>query len=264
MSKTLIAHRLHLTKEPTSKNVTVIYDTTDPSNNKLGGGKDFFEEIGQTIILALVLGVVANLVTWGLKLTGNFSFRKSVRQKNPITSKNPSPQPIKTEVPKRPNNFQISSKSILWIEKELLKLNSEMWGEERPPHDLQFLQSFPETLLKKDNLSANDVAEVAKILVNEIRKRINKLEIPFRKPRVEFTSLLPNNEPGHIEFGEYETVIRIHPNYTDNPFALASILCHEIAHFILDHNGLRKDDRNENEKLTDLFIFVCGQGLIRK
>ena len=251
-----------LIKKPTSKDAAVIYDPTDPSNNKLEGGKDFFEEIGQTIIIALVLGIIANLFVWGLKSAGKFSFRKSTKQKTSTTNNESSAQPKKTEVTKPSNSFQLSSNSILWIEKELLKLNKEMWGEERPTHDLQFLQSFPETLLKKDNLSTNDVAEVAKILVNETRKRINKLEVPFRKPRVEFTSLLPNNEPGHIEFGEYETVIRIHPDYTDNPFALASILCHEIAHFILDHNGLRKDDRNENEKLTDLFIFVCGQGLV--
>lgn len=251
-----------LTNKPASTDATVIYDPTDPSNNKLEGGKDFFEETGETIILVLVLGLVANLFTWGIKSAEKLSFRKSTKQKSSTPSKSPSAQPRKTEVPKSSNSFQLSSNNILWIEKELSELNKEMWGEERPPHDLQFLQSLPETLLKKDNLSTSDIGEVAKILVNETRKRINKLEVPFRKPRVEFTSLLPNNEPGHIEFGDYETVIRIHPNYTDNPFALASILCHEIAHFILDHNGLRKDNRNENEKLTDLFIFVCGQGLV--
>ncbi|MGI9035044.1 MAG: hypothetical protein ACR2GD_03285, partial [Pyrinomonadaceae bacterium] len=57
-------------------------------------------------------------------------------------------------------------------------------------------------------------------------------------------------------------IIRIHPDYADNPFALTSILCHELAHFILDHNGLRKNNQNENEKMTDLFVFRCGQGLI--
>ncbi len=180
----------YLTKEPTSKKATVIYDPTDPSNNKLEGGEDFFESVGKTIIFALIIGIIANLFTWGLKSAGKFPFHKSVRQKKPTTNKNPSAQPRKTEVPKPSDKFQISSNSILWIEKEFLKLNREMWGEERPPHDLQFLQSFPETLLKKDNLSTNDVAEVAKILVGEIRKRINKLEVPFRKPLVEFTSLL--------------------------------------------------------------------------
>lgn len=69
-------------------------------------------------------------------------------------------------------------------------------------------------------------------------------------------------EPGNIEFGWNETIIRIHPKYADDPFALTSILCHELAHFILDQNGFRKDNRQENEKLTDFFVFNCGQGLI--
>lgn len=247
-----------LTQEPKSTNIPVIYDPTDPSNNKLENGKDFFEEVGQTIIVALILGIIANLFTWGMRAAGSFSFRKSTQQKS--YPKNQTPQPNKTDVPKK--DFQLSSDSILWMEKEILKLNKEMWGEERPPHNSRFLQIFPEILLRKDDLSTDDVAEAAKILVSETRKRINKLQVPFRKPRVEFTKLLPNNEPGHIEFGEYETIIRIHPDYRDNPFGLASILCHELAHFILDHNGLRKNNTNENEKLTDLFIFVCGQGLI--
>ena len=249
-----------LLTEPKTKNTTVIYDPTDPSNNKLEDGEDFFERIGKTIIFALILGVIANLFTLGLKSAGKFSF-KPLKQKVPPIYK-PSPKPENSGTPKQTKGFKLSSNSILWIENELLKLNKEMWGEDRPPHNLQFLQSFPKILLEKEKLTTDDVAKVAEMFVIEIRKKINKLEVPFRKPRVEFTKLLPNNEPGHIEFGEYETIIRIHPNYIDNPFALASILCHETAHFILDHNGLRKDNTNENEKLTDLFIFVCGQGLV--
>lgn len=250
----------YLTKEPVSKNVSVIYDPTDPSNNKLENGKDFYEETGETILFALILGIFANLFTWGLKSANKFSFRKSKQQTISPKISTPQTQNAGTKIQKK--EFQLSSNDILWIEKEILKLNKEIWGEERPQHNTHFLQSFPKILLEKDNLSADDIAEVAKILVNETRKRINKLEVPFRKPRVEFTSFLPNNEPGYIEFGEYETIIRIHPNYKDNPFGLASILCHELAHFILDHNGLRKNNTQENEKLTDLFIFVCGQGLI--
>lgn len=156
----------------------------------------------------------------------------------------------------------LSSQCILWIEQELLKLNREIVGEDRPEHNLSFLQTLPKVILAKDVLTPVDVAEAATELVDQTRGRIGKLEVPFRKPRVEFTALLPENEPGHIEFSWDETIIRIHPYYADNPFALTAILCHELAHFILDHNGLRKSNRVENEKLTDLFVFRCGQGLI--
>ena len=158
--------------------------------------------------------------------------------------------------------LQISSESILWIEKELLKLNREIVNEDRPKHNLNFLQSIPKVILTKDVLSTDDVAEAVTDLVKQTRERIGNLDVPFRKPKVEFTKNLPNQEPGHIEFGWDETIIRIHPQYADNPFALTAILCHELAHFILDHNGLRKSDQKENEKLTDFFVFRCGQGLI--
>ncbi len=172
-----------------------------------------------------------------------------------------------TQTNQSSNKIQITSASIVWIEKELLKLNQEITGEDRPEHNSNFLQSIPEVILTKDILTPSDVAEAVADLVRQTRERIgkdkrDKLDIPFRKPRVEFTKNLPNEEPGHIEFGREETVIRIHPEYIDNPFALTSILCHELAHFILDQNGLRKNDRLENEKLTDFFVFRCGQGLI--
>ena len=59
-----------------------------------------------------------------------------------------------------------------------------------------------------------------------------------------------------------DSIIRIHPDYREDSFAMGSILCHELAHFILDHNSIRKGTTHENEKLTDLFVFRCGQGLI--
>jgi hypothetical protein len=172
------------------------------------------------------------------------------------TQSTPSRKPISS------TTIPLPFQSILWIEQDLLKLNREIAGEDRPEHNLNFLQTFPKEILAKTSLTPADVAEAAIELVNQTRNRIGKLEVPFRKPRVEFTALLPEDEPGHIEFGWDETIIRIHPYYAGKPSALIAILCHELAHFILDHNGLRKDKRSENEKLTDLFVFRCGQGLI--
>lgn len=141
-------------------------------------------------------------------------------------------------------------------------MNRDMGGDDRPEHIPHFLQPIPKSILTEDRLTPADVAEAATQLVGLTSIRIGKWEVPFRKPRVEFTALLPHAEPGHIEFGWDETLIRIHPQYAGNPFALAAILCHELAHFILDHNGWRGDSREENEMLTDLFVFRCGQGLI--
>ncbi len=245
--------------KPSSSRIAVVYYPTNPSINKIKGGKDEYEYSTVPFLALLIVGIIASIVLGAIQKQKTEIQPQS--KTNPKTYSETIP-PKYPESAKSSNKLQISSKSILWIEKEILNLNQEISGEARPEHNSSFFQTLPKSLLEKDILTTKDVAEAATQLVKQTRERIGKLDVPFRKPRVEFTSQLPKDEPGHIEFGESETTIRIHPNYVDNPFALAAILCHELAHFILDHNGLRKSNRNENEKLTDLFVFKCGQGLI--
>lgn len=212
--------------------------------------------------------IIIGLVTFACAVVFPYLFLKTKKKLNFLVSKAKSHSPSTenfqnfNKTSQESTKLQISSQSLLWIEKEILKLNREIKGEDRPEHNPNFFQVLPKSFLAKETLTTDDVAQAATELVKQTRERIEKLDVPFRKPRVEFTKQLPEDEPGHIEFGSHETIIRIHPDYIDNHFALASILCHELAHFILDHNGLRKDDRIENEKLTDLFVFKCGQGLI--
>lgn len=205
--------------------------------------------------------LIVGLVSLVCAIVFIYLYQKMRKRLSYFVSKTKISQTL-TQTDQSSEKFQISSQSILWIEKELLKLNQEISGEDRPEYNSSFLQNLPNIILTKDILNSNDVEEAVTDLVKQTGNRFERLNIPFRKPRVEFTTRLPKDEPGHIEFGSYETIIRIHPEYTDNPFALTAILCHELAHFILDHNGLRKDDQMENEKLTDLFVFRCGQGLI--
>lgn len=248
-----------ISTKPSSSRIAIVYNPANPNINKIKDGKDEYEYSTIPFVATLIVGIIASIVL------GAIQTQKTKSQPQPKTHRKSYSEPYPQKSPEKVdsnNKIKISSESILWIEKEILKLNQEITGEERPEHNFGFFQTLPKPLLEKDILTANDVAEAATQLVNQTRKIIGKLDVPFRKPRVEFTSKLPEDEPGHIEFGENETIIRIHPNYVDNPFALASILCHELAHFILDHNGLRKSNRNENEKLTDLFVFKCGQGLI--
>lgn len=42
--------------------------------------------------------------------------------------------------------------------------------------------------------------------------------------------------------------------------AVRAILAHEVCHYILANSGIRENDFNENEKLTDACMFVCGLG----
>jgi hypothetical protein len=44
--------------------------------------------------------------------------------------------------------------------------------------------------------------------------------------------------------------------------AVGAILAHEACHYILENSGIREPNVDENEKLTDACMFVCGLGLL--
>ncbi|NCW87323.1 MAG: hypothetical protein EBV71_00325, partial [Chitinophagia bacterium] len=56
--------------------------------------------------------------------------------------------------------------------------------------------------------------------------------------------------------------IEISSEYATKIKTMRSIMCHEVCHYILNHNGIRKNDTLENEKLTDVAMFVFGLGSI--
>ena len=43
---------------------------------------------------------------------------------------------------------------------------------------------------------------------------------------------------------------------------ISSILCHEICHHVLSVQGIKEEDTLQNERLTDVCVFVCGLGSI--
>jgi hypothetical protein len=49
-------------------------------------------------------------------------------------------------------------------------------------------------------------------------------------------------------------------NFFDDIPAARAILCHELYHYILGANGIRLSPPIENERLTDVAIFVFGLG----
>lgn len=243
--------------KPVLKRVFVLYDPEDPTNSVLEGGRDSFDnwkEYWNGLIAVMVVGFILSIVAAVFKNRG----QKSAKQTTPISGTTKSEHIAK---------LKLSAENIIWLESELLNLNREIHGEDRPKESPVFLQLFPKALLENENISTGDISIAADTLVKQTSRWLRldqsrKWDVPFSKPRVEFTTVLPEGEPGHIEFGPESTTIRIHPKFSDDPFALAAILCHELAHFILDHNGMRRSDKKENEKLTDFFVFKCGQGLI--
>ncbi|CAN5261430.1 hypothetical protein BH20ACI2_BH20ACI2_25070 [soil metagenome] len=44
--------------------------------------------------------------------------------------------------------------------------------------------------------------------------------------------------------------------------AVRAVLAHEVCHYVLNCSGMREEDTESNEKLTDLCMFVLGLGNI--
>jgi tetratricopeptide (TPR) repeat protein len=154
-------------------------------------------------------------------------------------------------------------KKLSWVEARLRKMNGKLVGEDRPgPTGKRFFQRTPLALLSADAITSEVVAQAMGDLVRSTSGNIGRWSIPFRKPRVEFNLFKLKGEPAHIEFGD-ETLVVIHPSYAMDRFALAAVLCHELAHFVIDHNDMRERDAEEGERITDLFVFRSGLGMIR-
>jgi len=51
-------------------------------------------------------------------------------------------------------------------------------------------------------------------------------------------------------------------NFFEDQLAAQAILAHEVCHYILNNSGIRKSDTEQNERYTDLCMFVCGFGQI--
>jgi hypothetical protein len=54
--------------------------------------------------------------------------------------------------------------------------------------------------------------------------------------------------------------LTVSQGFFDNRDAACAILCHELAHYVLNACGIRESERLRNERLTDVAMFVLGLG----
>lgn len=93
-------------------------------------------------------------------------------------------------------------------------------------------------------------------LLKHARLVAPKLNVPFMTPRIEIAGIegacgLFVEDDGWVKF-----VVK--PDSAVNAAMARAVLCHEICHYILGSNGIRLPDRADNERLTDVAIFVFG------
>ncbi len=116
------------------------------------------------------------------------------------------------------------------------------------------------TLDSKD-LPDGDYNKLVDALLKHVKKITPRLDIPLLIPKIEIKHL-PFAGGYFIEDENGWVKIEIGSKYASQTKMMRSIMCHEVCHYILNHNGIRKKDTYENEKMTDVAMFVFGLGSI--
>ncbi|NEO83614.1 MAG: hypothetical protein F6J87_05045 [Spirulina sp. SIO3F2] len=108
-------------------------------------------------------------------------------------------------------------------------------------------------------LAHHQPEQIIEQLLSHARWIAPQFNIPQMIPRVTIESM--TWAAGQFEVDDEGWVtIRLSPRFFEDKPATLAILIHEVCHYILNNAGLRKEQTNENERLTDLCMFVCGFG----
>jgi hypothetical protein len=105
---------------------------------------------------------------------------------------------------------------------------------------------------------AGDAAMFATTMLKHVRLVAPRLNVPFMTPRIEVSGI----EGACGQFVEDDGWVRLilSKEYALYPAASRAILCHELCHYILFANGIRVPERADNERMTDVAMFVFGMG----
>ena len=92
-------------------------------------------------------------------------------------------------------------------------------------------------------------------------RHTTELSTPWRTPRI-FVEKTKDAVGGRFAVDEGWVAIVVGEKFFDDVVAARAILCHEVCHYILDMVDIRDAPTQENERLTDVAMFVFGFGAI--
>jgi hypothetical protein len=95
-------------------------------------------------------------------------------------------------------------------------------------------------------------------LLKHVRLVAPRLNVPFMTPRIEISEI--EGAAGQFVENNGWVKLTLSTQFALYPAASRAILCHELCHYILFANGIRIADRTDNERLTDVAMFVFGMG----
>jgi hypothetical protein len=107
--------------------------------------------------------------------------------------------------------------------------------------------------------SPNDLERVLEAILQHAQQVAPGLSAPYFVPRVQIVSLADAGGQFREETAGWVT-ITVADRFLTNQQAVRAILAHEACHYILESAEIREPDWYQNERLTDLCVFVCGLG----
>jgi hypothetical protein len=107
--------------------------------------------------------------------------------------------------------------------------------------------------------SPNDLEGVLEAILQHAQRVAPGLSVPYFVPRVQVVSLAGAGGQFREEAAGW-VAITVADRFLTNQQAVRAILAHEACHYILESAEIREADRDQNERLTDLCVFVCGLG----
>lgn len=168
------------------------------------------------------------------------------RAQGPVTTGGHEPRPARWDV--RTGAADAPSE----IAQTAIEVAKRCWGAQPPGADLQ--------LPPDAAYATNSIEKTVTVLLNHVRRVARGIDVPMMTPR---TVTVPVAGAAGV-FRVVDGWVRIE---VDSSFArdfrvASAILAHEAAHYVLDHNGIRRPDTQANERLTDVTMFVLGFGQV--
>lgn len=114
--------------------------------------------------------------------------------------------------------------------------------------------------LDPSTLPAGSPDRIIQAVLNHIRRVAPALSVPLHVPRVETGTLV--GAGGQFKTPDGWARIKLANNLLSDRKAVRAVIAHEICHYILNNSGIRESNVDENEKLTDACMFVCGLSLL--
>ena len=155
----------------------------------------------------------------------------------------------------KPLSYSSTLPTFPVLETQLRELATQAWTTEQSLRQSQFL------LNSADFVKTTDPAQVVEGLIRQARRTAPGFSVPQLIPRVLVVSLPAAAGMFKVDEEGWVT-IELGANFFQDKLATQAILAHEVCHYILENSGIRKSDVNQNERYTDLCMFVCGFGEI--